>query len=391
MTIQHSSFQPCCTIIPPHMIKKIKKNCDNKDLRVIAKRNIRNHKQLRAKRAEIFCGKRKATCKTAKNTIVKVYNSRHKKSLPGVKILDPWNSPDVEVREANEWAQKTYEFYCKEFKRNSINDEGMTIKSSTHFGKDYDNAFWDGEQMVYGDGDGKIFTRFTIDPDVGGHEMTHGVTQYRSSLVYSDQSGALNESLSDVFGIMVKQYIYKQTAAQSNWLIGENVIKRENCALRSMKAPGTAYVNHPQLGTDPQPATMDQYRDMKGDNGGVHINSGIPNKAFYEAAKNLSEINPEKFAFAWQGAGQVWYKASSPQRIKPTANFADFANATITVADEFFGKNTKESSAIRYAWKAVKIYGQKPAPVPPEDHKPAPVPSENHNPTPVPSEECNLY
>ncbi len=361
MMIQSISHRPCCTIIPPHMTKKIKESCQDGSLRDIARHNLQCHKHLRESRAEFFCGQRQASCKITKNTIVKVYDAQHEETLPGVKVSEPWDSPDIEMREAYKWGQKTHEFYKKKFNRNSINNKGMLIVSTTHFGKGYDNAFWDGEQMVYGDGDGKIFTRFTIDPDVVGHELAHGVTQYIGPLVYSNQSGALNESISDVFGIMIKQYIDQQTVDQSDWLIGENVLKRKNCALRSMKAPGTAYVGHPQLGTDPQPQAMDNYKRMKDDNGGVHINSGIPNHAFYIFSDKLKD----KYPYSWQLAGKVWHLAQ--QKLKPTAQFADFVQATIDIVDEKCGEETREAKEIRYAWAEVKLFGHKPAPLPPSE------------------------
>ena len=154
-----------------------------------------------------------------------------------------------------------------------------------HYGRGYDNAFWDGTQMVFGDGDGTVFNRFTIAVDVIGHELTHGVTEHTAALVYQGQSGALNESISDVFGSLVKQQALGQDAAAADWLIGAGLFTAQvkGVALRSMKAPGTAY-DDPQLGKDPQPATMADYVETTDDNGGVHLNSGIPNHAFYLAA-----------------------------------------------------------------------------------------------------------
>src|SRR5262249_49533152 len=152
-----------------------------------------------------------------------------------------------------------------------------------------DNAFWDGRQMIYGDGDGQQFLSFTRSVDVIGHEMTHGVTQHEAGLIYWGQTGALNESLSDVFGSMVKQYVNNQTADQADWLIGQGLFTPlvKGVAIRSLKAPGTAYgvpVPDPVLGKDDQPSHMSNYNHTLQDNGGVHINSGIPNNAFYRAA-----------------------------------------------------------------------------------------------------------
>src|SRR5262249_13419300 len=207
-----------------------------------------------------------------------------------------------------------------------------------------DNAFWNGMQMVYGDGDGVLFQRFTKSLDVVGHELTHGVTQYEAGLSYSGQSGALNESFSDVFGSLVKQWKMKQTAAQADWLIGAGLLARgvKGKALRSMAAPGTAY-DDPNLGKDPQPANMKDYYKGSDDNGGVHINSGIPNHAFYLVATTLG-------GNAWNRAGKIWYDTLINQ-LRPNSSFTDAANATIASASKLFGARGDEISAVKSAWR----------------------------------------
>src|SRR5262249_11196954 len=154
----------------------------------------------------------------------------------------------------------TFDFYLQKYQRNSIDNAGMKMIGSVHYSVKYNNAFWNTQQMVFGDGDGVIFKTggFTADLDVIGHELTHGVTQYESGPPYHAQPGALNESNSDVFGSMIKQSVLNQTSAQADWLIGAGILTYPNQALRSMKAPGTAY-NNPKLGQDPQPAKMSGY------------------------------------------------------------------------------------------------------------------------------------
>ena len=151
-----------------------------------------------------------------------------------------------------------------------------------HYGRDYDNAFWNGERMVFGDGDGEVFQGFTGSLDVIAHELAHGVVEDEGELLYRGQSGALNESISDVFGVLAEQHREGQTADQANWLIGEGMFTDavQGRALRSLAAPGTAY-DDDVLGKDPQPAHMRDFVPTREDNGGVHINSGIPNHAFY--------------------------------------------------------------------------------------------------------------
>jgi Zn-dependent metalloprotease len=203
--------------------------------------------------------------------------------------------------------------------------------------------------MVFGDGDGEIFRRFTLSLSVIGHELSHGVTQFSSPLDYSGQSGALNESVSDVFGALVEQHARQQTADQASWLIGEELFTDmvEGAALRSMKAPGTAY-NDDVLGQDPQPAHMRDFVDTSDDNGGVHINSGIPNRAFYLVAESLG-------GYAWQRAGQIWYDTLSSGELAPRATFVDFARATEQSASSRFGATSSELEAVERAWSSVGV------------------------------------
>jgi len=225
----------------------------------------------------------------------------------------------------------------------------MPLNATVHFGQDYDNAFWNGQQMVFGDGDGDLFNRFTIAIDVIGHELTHGVTEDEAQLVYFFQPGALNESVSDVFGSLVKQRMLNQTADQADWLIGAGLFTANvnGVALRSMKAPGTAY-DDPVLGKDPQPAHMNDFVYTFQDNGGVHINSGIPNHAFYLAATAIG-------GNTWERAGRIWYETLRDPRLQPFWGFRRFARLSITVAGRLFGDGGAEQQAVREAWRNVGI------------------------------------
>jgi Zn-dependent metalloprotease len=196
---------------------------------------------------------------------------------------------------------------------------------------------------VYGDGDGKFFTGFTGALDVIAHELTHGVTQYTvpgGGLVYDGQSGALNESWSDVFGSIVKQWHLKQTVQQADWLIGAGIMTPAvGKALRSMAKPGDASVT---WSGDDQPGTMAGYVE----NGDVHTNSGIPNHAFYLAAMKLG-------ANSWDKAGPVWYQALS--LLHPDATFADAAAATVKAAELLYGVGSSEADAVQSAWREVSV------------------------------------
>jgi Zn-dependent metalloprotease len=278
-----------------------------------------------------------------------IYDAHGAEVLPG-RLVRAEGAPaqaDVEVNEAYDGLGATFDFFADVYDRNSIDDAGLHLDASVHYGRRYDNAFWNGQQMVFGDGDGDLFNRFTSSLDVIAHELTHGVTGDEARLVYLGQAGALNESVSDVFGSLVKQYARRERAADADWLIGAGLFtaKVHGVALRSMKAPGTAY-DDPVLGRDPQPATMDGYVRTQADDGGVHTNSGIPNHAFYLAASALG-------GFAWEKAGRIWYETLRDKRMKPTATFRQFARLTAQNAAHFFG--SAERQAVAAAWAEVGI------------------------------------
>jgi Zn-dependent metalloprotease len=278
-----------------------------------------------------------------------IYDAKHSQDLPGHLVRgegDP-ESNDAAVNEAYDGLGATYDLFQEVFNRNSIDDHGMRLDATVHFDTDYDNAFFDGRQMVFGDGDGVLFTGFTKAIDVIGHELTHGVTQFTAGLEYHDQPGALNESISDVFGSLVKQHFLGQTVEEADWLIGSGILAPgvNGAALRSMKEPGTAY-DDPRLGKDPQPGHMRGYVHTQEDNGGVHINSGIPNRAFYLVAQALG-------GKAWEDAGHIWYASLS--RLQPPSSFQEAANIMFQVAGELFGSGSEQQQAVADAWSEVGV------------------------------------
>jgi Zn-dependent metalloprotease len=280
-----------------------------------------------------------------------IFDANSGESLPGQVVRKEGDTAtgDPAVDEAYDGLGHTHALYADAFGRNSIDGQAMPLKASVHFGKLYDNAFWDGQQMVFGDGDGEVFERFTISLSVIGHELTHGVTQFSAGLAYRNQAGAINESVSDVFGALVEQFSRKQATAEASWLIGEGLFtpKVKGSALRSMKAPGTAY-DDDVLGKDPQPDSMDSYVRTRADNGGVHINSGIPNRAFCLTAQSLG-------GNAWEAPGQIWYETLTGGSLTPTTTFTAFAKATAATAKELFGEQSAEHDAVRGAWETVKV------------------------------------
>ena len=353
-------------IIPPYINDKLMTSSDNELAKsaLLSQKlstSVRAKRQFIADQLKIHPGLIESKAAESKKVTLnmEVYDVHHNTDLSTGTLL--WQNEktirklDKDAKNVIMAGKGTWAFYYEVFKRNSVDNMGLLLKHYIHYGKtleDMDNAFWDGEEMVYGDGDARIFGSFTSDIDIIGHELTHGVTQYESNLEYHNQSGALNESLSDVFGIMIKQRMLNLDVKTSNWLIGENVLLGNQYALRSLKAPGTAYVNHPDLGTDPQPATMDKFVHLpdtsRGDFGGVHYNSGIPNFAFYVTAYNIG-------GFSWEKAGRIWYLAMTEKSLKEDATFENFKNLTIKKASSLFGAGSKEHKATQQGWKEAKV------------------------------------
>ena len=345
--------RPCgCSILPPELLRRIALRGSARQ-RETALATLATDHTLRLARATYqllaLAPQRGLLGVPAAAKQRTVYDAQGRETLPGkaVRAEGARAVKDAAVNEAYDGLGATFDFFADVYDRNSIDDEGLHLDATVHYGKRYDNAFWNGRQMVFGDGDGDLFNRFTISLDVIAHELTHGVTGDEARLVYLGQAGALNESISDVFGSLVKQYARNETAAKADWLIGQGLFtsKIHGIALRSMKAPGTAF-DDPLLGRDPQPSTMAGYVRTSTDNGGVHINSGIPNHAFYLAAIALG-------GHAWEKAGRIWYETLRDRRLKPTATFRQFARQTVQNAAQLFG--TAERQAVASAWNAVGI------------------------------------
>ncbi len=339
----------------PHILKNIATK-GTEEQKVLAISTLKTSEQIRGQRHALseFQAATFRVAMAGKERIV--YDAKNGSNLPGTIVRREGGDPnsDVAVNEAYDGSGYTYDLYNEVYQRNSIDGNGMRLDSTVHYQKGYDNAFWNGEQMVYGDGDEnlpesqRLFNRFTIALDVIGHELTHGVTQFEAKLTYSQQPGALNESMSDVFGSLVKQYHLKQTAADADWIIGQGLLTKNvnGVGIRSMKAPGTAY-DDPVLGKDPQPANMNDYVNTISDNGGVHINSGIPNHAFYAVATEIG-------GNAWEKAGQIWY-VTLRDKLQANSSFQDCANLTYSTAGELFGAGSLEQQAVAKGWSEVGI------------------------------------
>ena len=342
-----------CGIVPPHLLARLAALEDSGAPRAArsARHALLKLDPLVRVRSEALRSPVRRVLAAPAPLMRRIHDAGGREDLPGDPVRSEGDPAtlDAATDEAYDGLGSTHRFFSEAYGRSSIDGAGLPLDATVHYGTHYDNAFWDGERMVFGDGDGEVFGRFTASLTVIGHELTHGFTQYTTNLEYRGQSGALNESLSDVFGVLVEQRELGQTAGEASWLVGAGIftpgVRGE--ALRSLKAPGTAYDDH-LLGKDPQPATMADYVETSADNGGVHINSGVPNHAFYLAAVSLGGT-------AWEGVGQIWYDTVLGGSIPPNCDFPTFASATVRAGAERFGAGSREAHAVAEAWLQVGV------------------------------------
>lgn len=350
-------------IAPPYLLESLAESGNDRQ-REAAQRTLASLSMVRARReltAQLIADpavdvKALGVVSQGTGSAIKVYDAHglpfNSFELPGALLGDDADPPaaDVQARQAFDGARATLTFYDEVLGRDGIDDAGMDVISSVHvtdpLGHAWENAAWISTQMVYGEG-GHLFRAGSLTSaiDVIGHELTHGVTQYTAALEYHGQSGALNESMSDVLGSMIKQRVLGQTAATADWLIGAGLLVNPAArALRSMIEPGSAFPG------DPQPGTMSDYAELpdteRGDHGGVHINSGIPNRAFALAATKLG-------GNSWDRAGRIWYKTLT-ERLRSDSQFADAARATLDVAEELF-PGGEVRAVVEDAWREVQV------------------------------------
>jgi len=346
---------PRHAIIPPYLLRHLAETAEPAVARR-AKRTLRKDLTFRAGRSVTAPGAEPPRTSMLPGDAApkrEISTANNTEKLPGTVVRREGEAAtgDVAADEAYDGFGATWTLFHDIYGRDSIDGAGMLLPGTVHYGKGYDNAFWDGDRMVFGDGDGQVFGRFTASVEVLGHELTHGVIERTAGLVYQGQSGALNEHIADVFGSLVKQHRLGQDAGAADWLIGADLLMPgvNGVAIRSMIAPGTAY-DDPRLGKDPQPDHMDRFVRTTEDRGGVHINSGIPNRAFALAAQAIG--GP-----AWLGAGQVWYDVLTGGQLDARADFAAFAALTVAAARARFGEGSREHTAIEDAWQQVGVTG----------------------------------
>lgn len=358
-----SAYGCVCFAVPSKLLRKLAEKAGEADRHALHG-HIESAAQIRAQRSA--WAKRAITASSAQTIQAapayrrSIFNASTSTELPGKPVRDEGDKPvkDIAANQAYDNTGIALDFYLKIFGRNSIDNRSMRVESTVHFGKNFGNAMWTSEQMVYGDGDQHV-GGFTAALDIIAHELTHGVTQHmipgglgvvrvplkdrefkEQTHALKGQSGALNESFSDIVGSMVKQWHAGQNVSQANWLLGEHMLAPQHGrAIRSLKDPGNRKLTWYE---DDQFKTMDQYVD----GADVHDSSGIPNHAFYLAAKKIG-------GFSWEKAGPIWYEAFA--KLKPKASFLDAARATSRAASLRFGSQSKEYKAVTSAWQAVKV------------------------------------
>lgn len=328
-----------CQIVPDRLLKELG---DKKSLKL--------SKDLRGQRNKVlryFKSFRKKAVEENVHALRYTYDCLNKAKLPGV-LAQTEDQNDlfvsIQIYDAHRYARVVREFYNQVLGRHSWDGSGHDLISSCHYDENYNNAFFNGEQMAYGDGDNKLFVYFSRDLSVIGHEFSHGVVQETAGLVYYYQSGAANESYADKFGIAVKHWFYGQSDPRiANWLIGDEIVGPEfpGKAIRSFK-------NEKAHQWDHSPKHMKDYRWLAPfeDNGGVHINSGILNHAFYKLCMKLNEPSYGKpIQIAYEGL----------LKLNQFSQFKDIAKAEHKASQELYGIDSYESKTVREAYREVGI------------------------------------
>lgn len=350
MSRQTPAYACVCFALPVRLMQKLADRAQG----VHRERLVAHAEACRTMRGERLQPQAKAlACTPGIGRHRTLYDAGNTTRLPG-KRLRTEGGPPVADESANQAYDNTgiaLDFFQSVFQRASIDGRGMHVDSTVHYGQDFTNAMWNGRQMVFGDGHEDHILGFTHSLDITAHELTHGVTYLTvpgglgvvrkgGKIELQGEAGALNESISDVFASMVKQWHAGQTVRQADWLVGKGILAPQyGAAIRSLKAPGDRRVTWFE---------DDQPRDMAGyvAGGDAHTNSGIPNHAFYLAAVALG-------GYSWQTVGPVWYQALD--MIDSHAGFEDFAHATQDAAALIYGSAAREAKAVERAWKKVQV------------------------------------
>lgn len=345
----------CCQMIPPHILEKLK-NSDHHHLEDIKERlQAKAHLHTEAR-------ERRHAAATAPAKQLKAINYTIIDANGNEEFNDDRVVTDVSTNETAGrlllWAQRTMDFLKNQYGWNGIDNNNMAVRAYFNYGERYDNAFWDGQQFFCGTGDGLIFDDFSKYLDVVGHELNHGVNQFKNQLVYRKQNGALDESFADIAGVLIKHlFLLSQNPrlqmSQLNGKIGEGLIlpnNRNQYALRDMDT-GVGFRDHPELGTDFQPLRMSDLVKTKEDNGGVHTNSGIPNKLFWEIYTHpkFADTPLRRIAKVSQ---LLW---TARKTLNSSSTFTTWGSLLLDAATKLYGKKSTEVSVVTYALKITEI------------------------------------
>ncbi|MFF8926319.1 M4 family metallopeptidase [Streptomyces longwoodensis] len=342
-------MRAACGFLPPYVLKELAE-ADHPDVREAARETLSVTAAFRQNR--IDTPSLTAPAPPTEFVLTRtVYDTSNSMALPGTEVRGEGTAPTLDgtVNRAYESLGLAFAFLQEVYGRHSVDDANLPLDATVHYRRRFNNALWNGSQMIFGDGDGLIFNDFTLVIDIPTHEIFHGVTQYTAGLVYQDEAGALNESVSDVFGSLAKQYGRQQTADQADWLIGAGLFTPavRGQALRSLKDPGSAFDDPKLGGKDPQPKHMADYVHTQDDHGAVHYNSGIPNHAFYLAAIAIG-------GFAWEKTGRIWYETMTSGQLPQDCTFRQFAEVTTNTAKRLYNSGS-ELAAVEDAWRAVGV------------------------------------
>jgi len=342
-----------CCALPRNLLKHLARQSTGVD-RELLEAQVEHSSMLRAQRA-VQSKRPPAAAKLGKQPLHRqVFDAQGSTLLPGKLLRDEDDPPahDGQANEAYENVGIALQFYRSVLGRESVDGRGLRIDTSVHYGVRFANAMWTGRQMIVGDGDGRHVTGLARSLGIIAHEFSHGITQHMVSgglgvvqlpgrpPELKGEAGALNESFSDVFGSMIKQWHAKEDVRQADWLLGEDILAPDaGKAVRSLKDPGNTSLTWP--GGD-QIKDFSRYRPTDD----AHKASGVANHAFYLAATRLG-------GNSWQKLGAIWFKAYD--RLRARATFLDAAHATIEVAAALQGKGSPIHEAVKAGWKRVKV------------------------------------
>lgn len=310
-----------CFVVPPHIERKTNQQSDD----------ICDEVRRRRIGARVF--RRSLSRAHPKNDNLDdqdVFSAKGTFSLPGWKLADTDKEADYSYNNSVNpcWdnTQAVIAFYKNVLKFDLKTHLDGQVVSTVDFGKRFNNAFFNGDQMAYGEGDGNFFKDFCFDHTVVCHELGHGVVDATIPLIYKDDSGALNESFADVFAICFHHYTAKKRFSKltpNDWMVGEKCVVGKG-ALRSFTTHTARDSTHP-LGPDMEPRHLRDKYTGKEDNGGVHINSSIINHAFYRFCKHMG-------GKTWEKPLKLWFSILDEKLITPYASFEEFSKALLTKA-----------------------------------------------------------